>query len=334
METRMGLLVLGFTAVLAVVATGVSTTSFAADIIIGAGAESPVDFNVGRALCRAISKPTPNSDSTQAMTCEAERIAGRDAAEPLAVLGNLRDGAIDIGVAPLDWLYHAYNASGPVEFMDVSFENLRTLLLLHGEPFTVVARRDAGIAKLADLEGKRVNIGVPGSDQRVVMQQVMTAMGWSRDSFTLADELTGPEQSLALCHDRIQAMVAIVAHPDAALAKTMALCDAELVEIAGAEITGLVADNSYFSITEIPAGTYENQTAAVKTFGIRVVAVVAEDMPDTTAYDIVEAVFGNFDRFKRLHPALRRLRPQDMKSEGDAAPMHPGAIRKFSEIGM
>ncbi len=319
---------MAFVVALSAAGMGSSDRARAADVIIGAGDESPIHFNVGRALCRAISK------STQAMTCEVERIVGRDAAEPLAVLGNLRDGTIDIGVAPSDWLYHAYNASGPVEFVDVRFENLRTLLVLHGEPFTVVARRDAGISKLADLAGKRVNIGVPGSDQRVVMQQVMTAMGWSRDSFTLADELTGPEQSLALCHDRIQAMVAIVAHPDAALAKTMALCDAELVEIAGPEIAGLVADKPYISVTEIPAGTYENQTAADKTFGVRVVAVVSEDMPDTTAYDIVQAVFGNFDRFKRLHPALRQLRAQDMKSEGDSAPMHPGAIRKFSEIGL
>jgi len=310
-----GMAPLAMAIVVAISAAGIGSSdrARAADVIIGAGDQSPVHFNVGRALCRAISK------STQAMSCEVERIVGRDAAEPLAVLGNLRDGTIDIGVAPSDWLYHAYNASGPVEFMDVGFENLRTLLLLHGEPFTVIARRDAGIAKIADLEGKRVNIGVPGSDQRVVMQQVMAAMGWSRDSFTLADELTGAEQSLALCHD---------------LAKTMALCDAALVEVAGAEIAGLVADKSYFSITEIPAGTYENQAAAVKTFGIRVVAVVTEYMPEAMAYDVVDAVFANFDRFKRLHPALRPLRPQDMKSEGDGAPMHPGAIRKFSEIGM
>jgi hypothetical protein len=87
-------------------------------------------------------------------------------------------------------------------------------------------------------------------------------------------------------------------------------------------------------VTEIPAGSYENQNAAVKTFGVRVVAVVSEDMPDATAYDIVQAVVGNFNRFKRLHPALRQLRPQDMKSDGESAPMHPGAIRKFSEIGM
>ncbi len=300
----------------------------AADVIIGVGDEAPVHFHVGRAICRAI------GTSIEGETCQTERIEGRDAAEPLAVLGEVRNGAIEIGIVQSDWLHHAFTGSGPVEFMDVGFENLRILLLLHGEPFTVVARRDAGISKLADLAGKRVNIGVPGSDQRVVMQQVMTAMGWSRDSFSLADELTGPEQSLALCHDRIQAMVAIVAHPDADLAKTMALCDAELVEIAGAEIAGLVVDKPYFAVTEIPAGSYENQGAAIKTFGVRVVAVVSEDMPDTTAYDIVQAVFGSFDRFKRLHPALRQLRPQDMKSEGDGAPMHSGALRKFTEIGM
>ena len=328
MRTRMVSLAAVFVVAVLAAGPGSSGQARAADVIIGAGDESPVHFNVGRALCRAISK------SAQAMSCEVEKIVGRDAAEQIAVLGNVRDGTIDIGIAPSDWLHHAYNASGPVEFMDVRFENLRTLMLLHGEPFTVVARRDAGIAGLADLAGKRVNIGVPGSDQRVVMQQVMAAMGWSRASFALADELTGPEQSLALCHDRIQAMVAIVAHPDAGLAKTMALCDAELVDVSGVEIDGLVADKSYFSIAEIPAGIYENQASAVKTFGVRVAAVVTEEMPDTTAYDIVQSVFGNFERFKRLHPVWRQLQPRDMKSDGESAPMHPGAIRKFSEIGM
>jgi len=327
---RPGMVPLATAFVVAISAAGMASSdrAHAADVIIGAGEGAPVHFHVGRAICRAI------RTSIEGKTCQAERIEGRDAAEPLAVLGDVRNGAIEIGIVQSDWVHHAFTGSGPVEFLGVGFENLRTLLLLHGEPFTVVARRDAGLSKLADLAGKRVNIGVSGSDQRVVMEQVMTAMGWSRDSFALADELTGPEQSLALCHNRIQAMVAMVAHPDADLAKTMALCDAELVEISGAEIDGLIADNSYFSIAEIPAGTYENQASAVKTFGIRVAAVVTEDMPDTTAYDIVQSVFGNFDRFKRSYPAWRKLRPQDMKSDGESAPMHPGAIRKFSEIGM
>jgi TRAP-type uncharacterized transport system substrate-binding protein len=116
MELRTTTLALCFALTLA--AAGATSQASAADVIIGAGDESPVHFNVGRALCRAISK------SAQAMTCEVERIVGRDAAEPLAVLGNVRDGAIDIGIAPSDWLYHAYNASGPTP----EYRNSRTWL--------------------------------------------------------------------------------------------------------------------------------------------------------------------------------------------------------------
>ena len=319
---------LGFAVGFAAAALGVSPSAKAADVIIGAGDGAPVHFHVARAICRAI------RTSTEGATCEARRIEGRHAAEPLAVLGDVRNGAIEIGIVQSDWIHHAYNGSGPVEFMDVRFDNLRTLFVLHGEPFTVVARRDARISRLDDLVGKRVNIGTPGSNQRVVMERVMAAKGWTRDTFQLADELTGPEQSLALCHNRIQAMVAIVAHPDSDIAKTMELCGAEIVEIAGPAIDKLVSEQPYFAVTSLPGGTYADQPAAVKTFGVRVVAVGSEDMSGEMAHDVVESVFQNLDRFKRLHPALNQLRAEDMIRDGVTAPMHPGAVKYFREQGM
>lgn len=328
MKTALTPLAVALVVVVSAAALGSSKQARAAEVLIGAGDESPVHYNVGRALCRAL------ATASQPMTCEVERIEGRDAPEPLAVLGEVRNNAIDIGIAPSDWLHHAYNSMGPVEFMDINFDNLRVLLSLHSQPFTLIARRDSGIASLDDLAGKRVNIGVPGSDERLVMQQVMAAKGWFRDSFSLADELTGAEQSLALCHDRIQAMVAIVSHPNNALGKTMELCDAELIPVTGDEIGGLVEYYPYFAITEIPAGTYEGQDKAVETFGVKVVLVVSEDMAEQTAYDIVTAVFSSFERFKRLHPALRYLELQDMNIADESAPMHPGAVRKFNEMGM
>ena len=72
---------------------GLPDRARAVDVIVGAGDESPAHFNIGRALCRTISK------FAQAMTCEVERIIGRDAAEPLAVLGNVRDGTAATRIA-------------------------------------------------------------------------------------------------------------------------------------------------------------------------------------------------------------------------------------------
>ena len=307
---------------------GMTGTVRAAEFVIGVGDGARVHFHIGRALCRVIKR------SIQGASCEAKQIEGRDQAEPLAVLNNVRNGAIEIGVVQSDWIYHAYKGSGPAKFGDEKYTNLRTLFALHGEPFTVVARQDARIKKLDDLAGKRVNIGQPRSRQRVVMEQVMAAKGWTRDTFQVADELAGPEQSLALCHNRIQAMVVTVAHPDPDIRKTLKLCGAEIVEIAGQAIDKLIAQEPYFTVITIPAGTYETQADTVKTFGARVAAVTSEDMPEDLVYAVVKAVFENLDSFKRLHPGLGHLQAKDLMKNGVTAPLHPGAVRYFREAGL
>jgi len=312
----------------ALLTAGMTGTVRAAEFVIGVGDGARVHFHIGRALCRVIKR------SIQGASCEAKQIEGRDQAEPLAVLNNVRNGAIEIGIVQSDWIHHAYKGSGPAKFGDEKYTNLRTLFVLHGEPFTVVARQDARITKLDDLAGKRVNIGQPRSRQRVVMEQVMAAKGWTRDTFQVADELAGPEQSLALCHNRIQAMVVTVAHPDPDIRKTLKLCGAEIVEIAGQAIDKLIAQEPYFTVITIPAGTYETQADTVKSFGARVAAVTSEDMPEDLVYAVVKAVFENLDSFKRLHPGLGHLQAKDLMKNGVTAPLHPGAVRYFREAGL
>ena len=218
--------------------------------------------------------------------------------------------------------------------MDVKFDNLRSLFSLYSEAFTLVARRDSGIKGLDDLAGKRVNIGNPGSGHRAIMETVLKSKGWTRQSFQLADELAESEQSLALCHNRVQAMILTAAHPRASLARTMVLCDARIVEVTGAEIDRLVADSPFLSATEIPGRTYEGQENSVKTFGITLTAVSSTDIDEDLIYRITGSLFDNLDSFKRLHPALGALAPGRMIKDGLSAPGHPGALRYFRERGM
>jgi TRAP transporter TAXI family solute receptor len=166
------------------------------------------------------------------------------------------------------------------------------------------------------------------------MELVMKAKGWTRKSFQFADELTESEQFLALCHDRVQAIVSTVSHPNAAIAKAIELCDAKVVEVAGAEIDKLVADNRFFAATEVPGGLYEGMEDPVKTFGVTVTAVSSTDVDDDLVYTIVKTVFDNLNDFKRLHPALGNLQPGRMMTDGLSAPLHPGALRYYRESGM
>ncbi len=258
--------------------------AFDADLIIATGKTADVHAGVGRVICRLIQRTDPET------TCKVAAVEGRDAAEPLAVLSEVRNGAVEMGIVQSDWQYHAFQGTGPVAFMDVRFDNLRSLFSLQGELFTVIARRDAGIESLDDLVGKRVNIGNPGSSQRVIMDMVMDAKGWTQDTFQFVDELNDAEQLLALCHNSVQAVVSVVSHPDERIAKALELCDAKIVAVSGADIDKLVADNRFLAASEVPMGVYAESDVLISTFGVMVTAVSSSELDEETAYGVVTSI--------------------------------------------
>lgn len=320
--------VFGLATLLTVAGATNPTVAQTADMVIGAGKEAGVHYNVGRAICRQMAK------AGQGLTCEALRVEGRHAAEPLAVLTNVRNGAIEAGIVGSDWHYFAVKGTGPAKFLDEKFDILRSLFSLHSEPFTIIARKDSGINSLDDLAGKRVNIGNPGSDQRAVMELVMKAKGWTRKSFQLADGLTEAEQYLALCHNQVQATVMTGAHPDAAVAQALELCDAKIVDVTGPTIDKLIGDNPYFAKANIPSGVYGKKGKAVITFGVTATVVSSTDVSDDVTYALTKAVFTNLDTLKRAHPALKAVNELQMRTDGLTAPLHPGAERYYREKGM
>src|SRR5690606_15424775 len=107
-------------------------------------------------------------------------------------LNAIREGELDLAVAQSDWQYHAYNGTSSFESTGPN-KKLRAVFSMHPEPFTVVARKDADIENFSDLEGKRVNVGNPGSGQRATAQVLMEAMGWTEDKFAQTAEMKASE---------------------------------------------------------------------------------------------------------------------------------------------
>ncbi len=296
--------------------------SHAEDILIGTGSKAGVYFQVGRAICHLLNR------NVEGVTCTPLETAGS-----VSNLANVTGGSLEIGIVQSDIQFHAVNRSGPYQFVDTPHDNLRALFSLYVEPFNLVARRDAGIASLDDLPGRRINVGNTGSGHRETMEVVMRAKGWTADDFQLMSELPASQQTLALCHDRVQAMVYTVGHPNPSIAKAIALCDAKLVEVSGPEIDRLVSDNPFYTTTSIPTGVYPGVSQPVKTFGTLATAIASSDTDDELIYRVVKTLFEDFDRFKRMHLAFRDLDPKTMVSDGLAAPLHSGAERYYRERG-
>ena len=291
-------------------------------ITIGTGGQTGVYFVVGQSICRLVNRGTAEHN----LKCTAPSTGGS-----IANINAIKAGDMDMGVAQSDWQFHAFNGSS--EFEGNKFDNLRAVFSVHGEPFTVVARADSGIATFDDLFGKRVNVGNPGSGQRATMDVVLNAMGRSSADFALASELKPAEQSAALGDNKVDAIIYTVGHPNGSIQEATSTVDARLVSVTGDAIDKLIEDNAYYAKAVIPGGLYKGNDADVETFGVKATFVTSADVDDEVVYTVVKAVFDNFDRFKGLHPAFANLKEEEMISAGLSAPLHPGAEKYYRERG-
>jgi len=291
-------------------------------ITIGTGGQTGVYYVVGQSICRLVNRGTAEHN----LKCTAPSTGGS-----IANINAIAAGDMDMGVAQSDWQYHAYN--GTSKFEGNKVEKLRAVFSVHGEPFTVIARADTGISNFDDLKGKRVNVGNPGSGQLATMEVVLAAKGWTMADFSLASELKPAEQAAALGDNKVDAIIYTVGHPNGSIQEATSTVEAKLVPVTGEAIDKLVADNAFYAKATIPGGMYPGTPDDVDTFGVKATFVTSADVDDDVVYQVVKAVFDNFDRFKGLHPAFANLKEEDMISGGLSAPLHPGAVKYYKERG-
>lgn len=313
-----------FFSVLTVIPSAHAARSEDKFVTIGTGSVTGVYYPTGGAICRLVNRERRN----HGIRCSVESSGGS-----VYNLEALRKGELDLAIAQSDWQYNAYN--GIDYFADQGAnKKLRALFSLHSEAFTVVARADSGIKKIEDLVGKRVNIGNKGSGNRATMEVLMKAEGWSSKDFKTALELKASEQPEALCNNKIDAMIYSAGHPNGAVQQAATSCETVIIPVVGAKIDALLKDNPYYAYTIIPGGMYAGTPNDVKTFGVKATLVTSSDIDEELVYQVVKAVFDNFENFKTLHPVFTTLDPKKMVLEGNTAPLHKGAERYFKEKGM
>ena len=293
-------------------------------VSIGTGGVTGVYYAAGGAICRLVNKDRKD----HGIRCSVESTGGS-----VFNVNTIKAGELDLGVVQSDVGYNAYNGEG--QFKDAGkFEKLRSVFSLHPEPFTVVARKDAGIKSFDDFKGKRFNVGNPGSGTRASMEQLLAAQGRDLTFFSLASELRPDEHGSALCDGKIDGFFYGVGHPSANIQDPTTSCGAQLVSLTGPAVDKLVETYPYYAKVSIPAGLYPNNPQETNTYGVLATFVTSADASEEAVYTVVKAVFENFEDFKKLHPAFGLLEKEDMVKNGLSAPLHPGAEKYFKEKGL
>lgn len=286
---------------------------------IGNGQLNGIYYPVGKAICQIVNRDL----RTHGVRCSPEATPGS-----VYNIGALKSGELEFAIVQSDVQFAAYHGDDP--WTGNAFADLRSVFSLYPEPVTAIARADAHIKELAELAGRRVNVGGRGSGIRATWNTIEAALGWDDQQRVRPAELRAGASAAALCSGAIDASLMIIGHPSSLVRSQLDACATNFVAITGPAIDKLVDDRPYYQIETIPSKDY-GAASDVPTFGGRATLVTSASVDARIVAVIAKELLTHLSELRTLHPALARLTAGQMIKDGLTAPLHPGAARVYKE---
>ncbi|WP_407523895.1 TAXI family TRAP transporter solute-binding subunit [Methylobacterium oryzisoli] len=291
-------------------------------LAIGTGGTGGVYYPLGGAIANVLTKHLPGMQAT------AEVTGG--SVDNLKLIGS---GQSEVGFSMADAALDA--AQGQDKFKSGKLP-VRTLMVLYPNRMHVVTVEGAGVDKMADLKGKRVSTGSPGSATEVMAFRVIEAAGLDKDKDLKRERLSVAESVNALKDRKIDAFFWVGGIPTAAvtdLAATpgikMKLIDhSDLVEKMNAKHGKLYAAGT------IPAGSYPGFDKNNSNADVWNLLVTSEKMSDDDAYRIVKTLVEQQPELVAVHKEAQGFSLQNQTLDRSPIPFHPGALKYFKEKGV
>ena len=226
----------------------------------------------------------------------------------------------------------AYAWAGERSFADEGkIQSFRVIGGLYAEAVQLVTM-DPNIKSVADLKGKTVSIGAPGSGVYFNAVDVLAAAGLTEQDIKAQYQSFG-DSADALKDGKIDAAFIVAGAPTPAITELATSANAYLVPIDGEIAEKLMKDCPFYTSYEIPAGTYKGQDAAVKTVTVKATLIVSADATEDDVYKLTAAIFDNIDNINKEHAKGAELSLQNA-TDGMTAPFHAGAAKYFKEKGI
>ncbi len=305
----------------AVVASAAALVAQAQNISIGTGGTGGVYYPMGGGIAAVLSKYVPGMQAT------AEVTGG--SVDNLKLIAT---GKPYIGFTMADAAQEA--AKGEDKFKGNKVP-LRTLMILYPNRMHVVTVEGTGISRFADLQGKRVSTGSPGSATEVMAFRLIEAAGMDKDRDMKRERLGVAESVNAIKDRKIDAFFWVGGLPTAAVTdlastpgtKIKLIDHADLVPALNAKWGNLYVQDV------IPKETYKGMDADNKQATVMNILVAHENMDEKTAYNIVKTIFDKRDELIAVHKEAANFRLELQKAAASPVPFHPGALKYFAEKG-
>ena len=297
-------------------------SALAQNISIATGGTGGVYYPMGGGLAAVLSKYVPGMQAT------AEVTGG--SVDNLKLIGS---GKPYVGFTMTDAAQDAFTGEDKFKGHKVP---LRTLAVLYPNRMHVVTVDGTKVVKFADLKGRRVSTGSPGSATEVMAFRLLEAAGIDKDKDIKRERLGAAESVNAIKDGKIDAFFWVGGLPTAAVQdlantpgnKIKMIDHADLVPKMNAKYGNLYIEDV------IPKSTYHGMEADNHQATVNNILVANASMDDKTAYNIVKTIFEKQPELVAVHKEAANIKLENQKSAATPVPFHPGAIKYFAEKGI
>ncbi len=292
------------------------------NIAIATGGTGGVYYPLGGGMANVLTKYVPGYAATA-------RVTG-GSVDNLKLIGSQQSEVALVMVdAALDALKGEDKFKGsPVE--------ARTLMILYPNRMHVVTTAATGIKSMADLKGKRVSTGSPGSATEVMAFRVIEAAGLDKDKDMKRERLGVAESTNAIKDGKIDAYFWVGGLPTAAVTDLAATPGVKLVLVDHSDVLDKMNAKygGIYSAGIIPAKTYPGQDTDNKITVVQNILIANAKMPDQVAYNIVKTFIEKRDELIAVHREAESIKLENQVAKNSPIPWHPGAAKYFTEKGL
>lgn len=236
-------------------------------------------------------------------------------------------GKVEMGVLQLDVMQNALTGKPPFK----APVKISALIPMYPNVIQVVALKDSGMKSFADLKGKKVSVGSPGSGILATNKVILETLGLSLEAIQ-PQYLSFSETTNAFRDRQIDAAIVNTAAPAPWIVDLETTHAVTFIPLSPEEIDKFTGPYPYFVPFTLPKGAYKSLEADVPTFALWIVLGIRDDIPEQVAYEATKAIFENIDTLKTIHPAAAHI-TLDNVSLIQSVPFHPGAAKYLKEQG-
>jgi TRAP transporter TAXI family solute receptor len=288
---------------------------------IATGGTGGVYYPLGGGLANVLSKSLPAVEATAEVTSAS--------VDNVKLVGA---GKADVAFCLADTASDGFNGTG--KFKDKV--PVRSIAVLYANKSQWVTVEGTGIEKMADLKGKRISTGAPGSGTETIALRILEASGIDPEKDVKREKLSVAESVNAIKDKKIEAFFWSGGVPTAAVTDLAATPGTKIKLLDHADaIPNLVKKYGPLYVKGvIPAKSYPGQAKDAQVADVWNVLLVHEKMDEKLVYDIVKTVFEKKEDLAAVHSEAANLKISNQYDGGSPIPFHPGAIRYFAEKGL